>query len=143
MAKKKPVSARLERRHRLYGWTALLLWLTFGTVLEFLNGFKAADYLLDPIRQQFWQLAHFHGATLALANLVYLRWANAAALTSRQQSLASWCLIAGSILMPVGFFLGGWQHYEGDPGLGIFLAPPGAILILIAVAFQTFAAWRQ
>jgi hypothetical protein len=45
--------------------------------------------------------------------------------------------------MPLGFFLGGLFHYEGDPGLGIFLAPPAALAILLAVALQTIGAWRN
>ncbi len=131
------------RRHGRFGWTTLLLWLTFGLVLEMLHGFKVTDYLLDPIRREFWTLAHFHGVALALVNLVYVSWAENEKLLPKQQTLASWALIGGSILMPVGFFLGGLVHFEGDPGLGIFLAPPGALLILITVLLQTIAIWRD
>jgi hypothetical protein len=45
--------------------------------------------------------------------------------------------------MPFGFLLGGLQHYEGDPGLGILLAPLGALGLLYAVAVQALAAWRS
>jgi hypothetical protein len=106
-----------------------------------LRGFKNTAYLLDPIRREFWTLAHFHGVTLALVNLIYVNWAENETLRHNRQTLASWALIGGSILMPVGFFLGGLLHFEGDPGLGIFLAPLGALLILATVLLQTIAIW--
>lgn len=133
----------LGRRHGRFGWTTVLIWLTFGFALEMLHGFKISDYLLDPIRREFWSLAHFHGVTLALVNLIYVNWAENEKLHYSRRNLASWALIGGSILMPVGFFLGGLIHFEGDPGFGIFLAPPGAILILITVLLQTMAIWRS
>ena len=77
MSKKQTHSAQnLNRRHRRFGWTWLLIWLLFGLVLEMLNGFKASSYLIEPVRREFWQLAHFHGVTLALVNLIYVRWAD-------------------------------------------------------------------
>jgi len=42
-------------------------------------------------------------------------------------------LLAASLLLPVGFFLGGVTYYEGDPGLGILLVPPGAVLLIAAL----------
>jgi hypothetical protein len=137
------IANKLGRRHGRFGWTTVLLWLTFGFVLVMLHGFKSTDYLLDPIRREFWTLAHFHGVTLALVNLIYVHWAENETLRPNRQTLASWTLIGGSILMPVGFFLGGLIHFEGDPGLGIFLAPPGALLILFTVFLQTMAIWRD
>jgi len=129
--------------HRRFGWTSLFVWMTFGLVVELLHGIKLGGYLLDPLRREFWTLAHFHGALLAVVNLVYVRWAETPALTGGRRVLASRCLLAGSVLMPVGFLLGGIAHYEGDPGLGIFLAPIGAALLLVAVAQQLAAAWRE
>jgi hypothetical protein len=144
MSKRQPTLTehKLARRHGRFGWTWLLLWLLLGFTLEMLHGFKISEYLLDSIRREFWTLAHFHGVTLALVNLIYVRWAESEQLPVNQRNLASWSLIAGTVLMPVGFFLGGLIHFEGDPGLGIFLAPPGALLILFTVLLQTIAAWR-
>lgn len=146
MRKKQSSSSSIEHklapRHGRFGWTWLLLWLLVGVTLEMLHGFKASDYLLDPIRREFWTLAHFHGVALALVNLIYVRWAEGDQLPTGQRNLASWALMAGSVLMPLGFFLGGLFHFEGDPGLGIFLAPPGALLILFTVCLQTLAAWQ-
>ena len=133
----------LERTHRIFGWTSLFIWLVFGTTLEMLHGFKVSAYLLSDIRQEFWSLAHFHGVAFGIVSLIYVRWAAAPELSASQQKWASRLLIAGSILMPLGFFLGGLVHFEGDPGIGVFLAPPGALLILIVAGIQARAAWGQ
>ena len=141
-----PLDARgseegLARRHRRFGWTALFAWMCGGLVLELFHGFKVGDYLLDPLRRELWTLAHFHGALLSVVNLVYVRWAEAPGLSAAARGRASWALIAGSVLMPVGFLLGGLQHFEGDPGFGIFLAPLGALALLYPAAAQVRAAW--
>ena len=51
-------------------------------------------------------------------------------------------LLLGSASLPLGFLLGGIGHPEGDPSLGILLAPVGALLVLYTVATQTYAVWR-
>ena len=53
--------------------------------------------------------------------------------SSHSRSLASRCLLGGLVLMPLGFFLGGCFIHDGDPGLGVLLAPPGALLLLVAL----------
>lgn len=133
----------LARAHRRFGWTALFVALLFGTALEALLGWKAAGLTLDPVRREFWSLAHFHAATLALVNLVYVPWAEHEALGAAARRAASRALLAGSLLLPLGFFLGGLFHPEGDPGAGIFLAPVGALLIVYAVGLHALAAWRD
>jgi hypothetical protein len=50
---------------------------------------------------------------------------------------ASWALRAGTVLMPLGFFAGGVIFYGGDPGIGIALVPPAALVLIIGIA--TFA----
>jgi hypothetical protein len=47
--------------------------------------------------------------------------------------LPSRCLIAASVCLPGGFFLGGVSFYSGDPGLGVLLVPVGAVLLLAGV----------
>jgi len=131
----------LARRHRRFGWTSLFVWMSAGLVIETLHGFKAAAYLLDPVRRELWTLAHFHGSLLSVVNLAYVRWAEAPGLGAAARVNASRSLIAGSVLMPLGFLLGGAFHYEGDPGFGIFLAPIGALALLVAVWVQMRAAW--
>jgi hypothetical protein len=129
--------------HRRFGWTALLVWMTGGLILELFHGLKLGGYLLDPLRRELLTLAHFHGALLSVVNLAYVRWAEAPGLDSAQRRRASRALIAGSVLLPLGFLLGGIWHYEGDPGLGIFLAPLGGLLLLDAVLVQTRSAWAR
>ena len=131
----------LARRHRRFGWTALLTWLCAGLLLEMFHGFKLGGYLLDPLRREMWTLAHFHGALLSVVNLAYVRWADEPELSAAARERASRALIAGSILLPVGFALGGMFHYEGDPGIGIFLAPVGAAALVVTAAIQTRVAW--
>ncbi|NOT33224.1 MAG: hypothetical protein HOP12_03540 [Candidatus Eisenbacteria bacterium] len=133
---------RLALLHRRFGWTSLFAWMCLGLVLELAHGFKLGGYLLDPLRREFLTLAHFHGALLSVLNLVYVRWAEAPSLGATQRLHASRALVAGTVLMPLGFLLGGIQHYEGDPGLGIFLAPIGALALLYCVLIQLRAAWK-
>lgn len=133
----------LARRHRRFGWVALLSWMTAGLVLETLHGYKIGAYLQDPVRRELLTLAHFHGALLAVVNLVYVRWAESPALTGGARRLASRALLTGSLLMPLGFLIGGAFPFEGDPGLGIALSPLGALALLTAAALQVRAAFRD
>ena len=55
------------------------------------------------------------------------------AATGRWLRVASTCLIAATILLPGGFFLGGIVIYGGDPGVGILLSPVGAVMIMIGI----------
>ena len=50
-----------------------------------------------------------------------------------RRRFASRCLVAASILLPAGFFLGGFGIHGGDPGLGVLLVPVGAVLLFAAV----------
>jgi hypothetical protein len=135
--------ASLALVHRRFGWTSLLVWMCGGLVLEVFHGWKLGAYLLDPLRRELWTLAHFHGALLAVVNLAYVRWAEAPGLGVARRLWASRALRAGSLLLPLGFLLGGAWHYEGDPGFGIFLAPVGGLLLLLPVAEQARGAWTR
>ena len=144
MSKKSRVQQKEVSRqsiHRAIGWTMLLVWLLFGMLLEMLHGFKLSAYLLDEIRREFWSLAHFHGVAFGILHLIYVRWADADELSAAQRKTASRLLIWGSLLMPLGFFLGGAWHFEGDPGVGIFLAPIGGVMILVLAGVQAYASW--
>ena len=108
--------------------------MTLGLGLETLHGFKVGWYLdvSSEMRRLMFTLAHSHGTLLALVNL-------AAGLTLRTVKgfeltpAASRSLLWGSVLMPVGFFLGGLAIHDGDPGLGVVLVPIGALLLLYGV----------
>lgn len=128
---------RLAERHYWVGWLGLLLFLSMGAFLEGLHGFKIGFYL-DPsakLRRELWTLAHAHGTLLALVQLAFAaglmqlgRWTEAARL-----KMASFFLIDGAVLIPLGFFLGGLFPSESDPWPGIYLVPLGALLLFIAV----------
>lgn len=45
--------------------------------------------------------------------------------------------------VPIGFLLGGIWHYESDPGLGIWLVPPAALLLIFGVVAFALAARRH
>lgn len=137
-----PVAEGLARVHARFGWTLLLVAMLFGAVMETLEGFRWAPLVGDAWRQRLWSLAHFHGAALGLVNLVYVQWADARALAEGSRVRASRMLLLGSASLPLGFLLGGIGHPEGDPSLGILLAPVGALLVLYTVATQTYAVWR-
>ena len=123
------------QRHLRFGWWSLLFFATFGLVLESLQGFKVRAYLdvSNETRRLMWTLAHAHGTLLAIVHVIFgLTWRSAPASLPTPR-LISTSLIAASILLPGGFFLGGVAFYSGDPGLGVVLVPVGAALLLFAV----------
>jgi hypothetical protein len=77
-------------------------------------------------------LAHAHGTLLALINI-------AAGLTARAVKnfelarAASRALVWAAVLLPGGFLLGGFGIFGGDPGVGVWLVPVGALLLLYGV----------
>jgi hypothetical protein len=123
-------------RHLRFGWWSLLVFVTFGLVLETMHGFKLDAYLnlSNETRRLLWTLSHAHGTALAIVNIVF-GLALERAIVPRLPGLgvASASLVAASLLLPIGFFLGGLSYYEGDPGLGVLLVPPGAVLLIAAL----------
>ena len=129
-----PVTQRAGRNLR-FGWWSLLVFLSLGAALETLHGFKIGWYVDvgNETRRLMFTLAHAHGTLLALVNI-------AAGLTGRNvdrfglRPSVSFALIWAAILLPAGFFLGGIVIYDGDPGLGVWLVPIGALLLFYSVA---------
>ena len=123
-----------SNRHLRFGWWLLLVSLSLGLVLEALHGFKLDWYLdvTNETRQLMLTLAHAHGTLLALINV-------AAGLTARGvagftlRRSASLALILGSLLLPLGFLLGGLVIYDGDPGLAVMLVPIGGGVLFYGV----------
>ena len=121
-------------RHLRFGWWSLFVFLALGLGLETLHGFKLGWYLDvgNEMRRLMFTLAHAHGTLGALVNI-------AAGLTLRLvpgfelRTGASRSLLLGAVLLPAGFLLGGIVIHDGDPGLGILLAPVGALLLLYGV----------
>lgn len=115
------------------GFCALFGFATLGLVLETLHGFKIGLYLDvgNEARRLLWRLAHAHGTMLGLVNIAY-------ALTIRafpelEDRLSERALLAGLVLMPAGFFLGGAFAHGGDPGASVGLAAAGAIALLFGL----------
>ena len=127
---------QLIQTHFRWGWSLLLLFLTLGLLLEALHGFKTGFYLdaSSESRRLTWTLAHAHGTLLALVHLAFAAYLNTRVDWPRGRlTLASRSLMGGSILLPMSFFLSGLYIYDGDPGLFIYLAPFGALLLFVAV----------
>ena len=123
-------------RHIRFGWWSLLGFAALGLVLETLHGFKVAAYLdvTNETRRLMWRLAHAHGVLMALINVVYGLLLHAFPSSGGPQGrFTGTLLIVASLLLPVGFFLGGIAFYAGDPGFGVVLVPVGATLLLGAV----------
>ncbi|MDE0621213.1 MAG: hypothetical protein OXH83_06040 [Bryobacterales bacterium] len=105
-----------------------------GITLEGFHGFKTGWYLEDAYetRRLLFTLGHAHGALLALINIVF--GVAVAALGGNIARLlqASRLLLMGTVLLPAGFFLGGFGLYGSDPGVGVYLVPVGALCVLAA-----------
>lgn len=122
-------------------WLSIAVWMSFGLLLESLIGYRIPAYLRDDLRRELFRLAHTHGALL---NIVLL----AAALCidrglARPAKMALWALRIGAILMPAGFLLGGIWHTEGEPGLGVWLAPLGGLLVIFGVVNLAISAFKK
>jgi len=124
------------RRHLRVGWWSLLVFATLGLALETLHGFKVRAYLdvTSDTRRLMWTLAHAHGTLVAVVHVIFaLTVRSTPSLATRDFRAVSAALVAASVLLPGGFFLGGVAFYGGDPGLGVLLVPVGAILLLFAI----------
>lgn len=129
-------------RHLRFGWWLLLVFLSLGIVLEALHGFKVGWYLnvSNSTRRLMLTLAHAHGTLLSLVNIGFaLTHAQYPKQLAAAGKNASPCLMAATLAIPLGFFLGGLVIYGGDPGLGILLVPIGAVLLLVAVAMTAWS----
>ena len=136
----------LWHRHLRIGWWSLLAFASLGLFLDALHALKVGWYLNveTETRRLMWTLAHAHGTLLSLVNLGFasavLRihdW------SPPRRGAASACLVGATILMPMGFFLGGVRIYAGDPGLGSLLVPPGGVLLLFSLLMTALAARRK
>ncbi len=125
-----------RRTHLIFGWAMLLLFVLVGIALEVLHGFKIGWYLDvgNETRRLMLRLAHAHGTLFAMINIAFaLSIEHFGQWSTRRVDLASRALRMASVLLPGGFFVGGLHIYDGDPGLGIVLAPFGALAIVVAL----------
>lgn len=132
-------------RHLAFGWWLVVASIVLGTLLEGLHALKLGFYLdaSNETRRLLWTLAHAHGALLGLVNVAFATsLAKLPRLSDAGRVLASRALLAGALLLPAGFFLGGVFVYDGDPGLAVLLAPIGALLVFVGVLTTALAARR-
>jgi len=137
-------ASRIVRRHFVVGWWLLLVFLVLGSVLEVLHGLKIGWYVdvSNATRRLMWTLAHAHGSLVGLINIAFASTIRGGLVRTSDHAVTSACMLGGSILLPGGFLLGGLVVYGGDPGLGVYLTPVGAALLLWAVV-RTLSALRS
>jgi hypothetical protein len=129
-------NASYARRHLRFGWWSLLVFAALGLLLETFHGFKFGAYLdvANDTRRLMWRLAHAHGALIGVVHILFGLVLRGAGDTGfRNSPRTSIALVSAGVLLPGGFFLGGFGFFGGDPGLGILLVPVGAILLLVAL----------
>lgn len=129
-----PAGEATAAKHLAFGWWLVVASIGLGTALEALHALKLGLYLdvANETRRLLWTLAHAHGALLGLLNVAFATsLPKLGSLSEGGRALASGALVAGSLLLPAGFFVGGVFVYEGDPGLAVLLAPLGALLVLV------------
>jgi hypothetical protein len=142
-------ASALRRKHVLFGWWCLAVFLAMGLVLDALHAFKVGGYLDvgNETRRLMWTLAHAHGTLLGLVHLAFACTAFDGAVPDLEvetwQRRASMLLVVGTVLLPLGFVLGGLWFYGGDPGLGAFLVPVGALALLAAVTLTAIGLHRR
>jgi hypothetical protein len=134
-------SPRLIERLLLQGWASIAILMSFGLLLEGLLGYKIPAFLEDSQRRELFRLAHTHGTLLSLVLIT-------AALCLRlfeirPPAVAIAALRLGALLMPLGFLLGGIWHPEGDPGVGIWLVPPGALMVIFGAIASALASRKK
>jgi hypothetical protein len=125
----------LVRRHLSFGWWSLVVFTTLGLLLEAAHGLKLGWYLdlSSATRRLSLTLGHAHGTLLGLVNIAFALSLPRAKLSATAAARASFALRAATVLMPLGFIIGGGIVYAGDPGLGIVLVPPAAALLVLAM----------
>lgn len=117
----------------LAGFWLLAIALPLGLTLEALHALKVPVYFGSALRRELWTLAHAHGNLLGILCLCYAALAEKWVHDAGRRLRAARLLVVGSILMPVGFFVGGVLNFEGDPSPGIVVVPLGALLLLLAL----------
>ena len=115
-----------------HGWTMVALFLTMGLVLESFHLVKLPFYVDVLLRRELWTLAHAHGTLLGAITILF---GLSVARLERVRGLATAGKLvrAGSVLVPLGFLLGGLGNSEGDPSLFIILVPTGGALALLGL----------
>jgi hypothetical protein len=127
----------LVRRHLAFGWWLVAVFTAFGLLLEAAHGLKLGFYLDvgSATRRLSFTLGHAHGTLLGFANVAFALSIEKAKMSGLARARVSFLLRSASVLMPLGFILGGLSTYAGDPGFGIVLVPPAGVALVIALVF--------
>jgi hypothetical protein len=122
-------------------WLSIAVWMSFGLLLEGMIGYRIPAYLNDEIRRELFRLAHTHGALLNVILLLAGLGINAGLVAPSKIALL--ILRVGVIAMPLGFLLGGVWHTESEPGLGVWLAPLGGLMVILGAVDLAFSAFKK
>ena len=126
----------------LQGFLSIAFWMSVGLLLEGLLGYKTPGYLQDPVRRELFRLAHAHGTLLGL--LVVVAGLVTQSLQMSAPRYSRLALQIGAAVMPFGFLISGIWHYESDPGLGIWLVPPAALLVIFGIISMALSSrWQK
>jgi hypothetical protein len=125
----------LIRRHLAFGWWSLAVFTALGLVLEAAHGLKLGWYLDAgaATRRLSFTLAHAHGTLLGVIHIAFALSLGRIRMSDVAVARASFALRAATVLLPLGFLLGGLAFYAGDPGFAIALVPPSGALLLVAL----------
>lgn len=92
---------------------------------------REPGYLDNPVRQNLWRAGHAHAGVLVILTLVGLLLVDQADLSSNLRWLVRYALVAGPILMPLGFFLSIASPRAQSPNQLIYLVPLGGVSLSV------------
>jgi hypothetical protein len=92
---------------------------------------REPGYLDNPVRQNLWRAGHAHAGVLVLLTLIGLLLVDQADLSSGLRWLVRYALVAGPILMPLGFFLSVASPRAELPNNLIYLVPLGGLSLSV------------
>jgi hypothetical protein len=92
---------------------------------------REPGYLDNPVRQNLWRAGHAHAGVLVLLTLVGLLLVDQADLSTGLRWLVRYALVAGPILMPLGFFLSVASPRAESPNNLIYLVPLGGLSLSV------------
>jgi hypothetical protein len=90
-----------------------------------------SGYLDNPVRQNLWRAGHAHAGVLVILTLIGLVLVDQADLSSGWRAFVRYALVAGPILMPLGFFLSVAPPHAQEPNRLISLVPLGGLAVSV------------
>lgn len=90
---------------------------------------RQPGYLDNPVRQNLWRAGHAHAGVLVILTLIGLILVDQANLSDTLRGVVRYALVAGPILMPLGFFLSVASPRASEPNRLISLVPLGGLSV--------------